>query len=116
MSIEYQWTVYRTRFVVRARQLTQPLVFIDALGREQSGQAGDYLVESCEGLRRIHPRSLFEDIYVPLYPSPNGASHARSSPQGRAPGGISTTPEVGALGCNRVLTTHSPSQRLPRSA
>src|SRR5664280_861035 len=66
MNVENQWTVYRTRFLVRARQLTEPLVFTDALGREQSGQPGDYLIESCEGIRRITTQALFEDIYVPL--------------------------------------------------
>jgi hypothetical protein len=66
MNLESQWTVYRTRFVVRARQLTEPLVFTDALGREQSGQPGDYLVEFSGGIRRITTQALFEDIYVPL--------------------------------------------------
>lgn len=60
------WTVYRTRFLVRARQLTEPLVFTDPLGREQSGRPGDYLVESSEGVKRITAKVLFEDIYVPL--------------------------------------------------
>jgi hypothetical protein len=60
------WTMYRTRFLVRARRLTEPLVFIDALGREQSGRAGDYLVEFAEGVRRITARIIFEDIYIPL--------------------------------------------------
>jgi len=66
MNLESQWTVYRTRFLVRARQLTEPLVFTDALGREQSGRPGDYLVESSGGIRRITSQTLFEDIYVPL--------------------------------------------------
>jgi hypothetical protein len=66
MSRESQWTIYRTRFLVRARQLTQPLAFTDALGREQSGQPGDYLVEFSDGIRRITNQALFEDIYVPL--------------------------------------------------
>ena len=66
MNPETQWTVYRTRFLVRARQLTEPLVFTDALGREQSGRPGDYLVESSDGMRRITSQALFEDIYVPL--------------------------------------------------
>ena len=66
MNSESQWTVYRTRFLVRARQLTEPLVFTDALGREQSGRPGDYLVESADGIRRITSQALFEDIYVPL--------------------------------------------------
>ena len=53
MNLESPWTVYRTRFLVRARQLTEPLVFTDPLGREQSGRPGDYLVESSDGIRRI---------------------------------------------------------------
>jgi len=56
MKAESTWTIYRSRFVVRARQLTECLVFTDALGREHSGQPGDYLVESLEGLRCIRPR------------------------------------------------------------
>jgi len=67
MNLETQWTVYRTRFLVRAQQLTEPLAFTDALGREQSGQPGDYLVETSEGIKRITTRALFEDIYVPLF-------------------------------------------------
>lgn len=66
MNIEGQWIVYRTRFLVRARQLTEPLVFTDALGREQSGRPGDYVVESSDGMRRVTSQALFEDIYVPL--------------------------------------------------
>jgi hypothetical protein len=65
-NLDNQWTVYRTRFLVRARQLTEPLVFIDALGREQSGRPGDYLVETAGGIKRITSRAIFEDIYVPL--------------------------------------------------
>jgi len=75
MNCERQWTVYRTRFLVRARQLTEPLVFTDALGREQSGRPGDYLVESSDGIRRITTQAIFEDVYVPLSPVSNiGAS------------------------------------------
>ena len=66
MNLESQWTVYRTRFLVRARQLTEPLIFTDALGREQSGRPGDYLVESSGGIITIITKALFEDIYVPL--------------------------------------------------
>ncbi|SPE44617.1 hypothetical protein SBA7_440007 [Candidatus Sulfotelmatobacter sp. SbA7] len=66
MNLECHWTVYRTRFLVRARQLSQPLVFTDALGREQSGRPGDYLVESSDGIKRITTQAIFEDIYVPL--------------------------------------------------
>lgn len=59
------WDTYRTRFLVHAKQLTRPLSFKDALGREHNGVAGDYLVRSSEGLLlRIAPREIFEDIYV----------------------------------------------------
>jgi hypothetical protein len=80
MNVQCPWTVYRTRFVVRARQLTEPLSFTDVLGREHSGQPGDYLVESSQGFRRITPRALFEDIYVPLNRPPSVASASRRLP------------------------------------
>lgn len=66
MNEKSSWNTYRTRFLVRARQLTQPLIFTDSLGREHSGQPGDYVVETSDGIRRITSRFLFEDIYVPL--------------------------------------------------
>jgi hypothetical protein len=69
MNSESDWTVYRTRFLVRARQLTAPLLFTDTLGREHSGRPGDYLVESADGIRRITSQAIFEDIYVPLVQS-----------------------------------------------
>ena len=69
MNSEKHWTVYRTRFLVRARQLTEPFCFTDALGREHSGRPGDYLVESSEGCLRITAREIFEDVYVPLQPA-----------------------------------------------
>jgi hypothetical protein len=70
MTEKDSWNLYRTRFLVRARQLTEPLVFTDLFNREQSGQPGDYLVETSDGIRRITTRALFEDIYVPLAPEP----------------------------------------------
>jgi hypothetical protein len=60
------WKIYRTRFLIKARQLTQPLRFVDALGREHRGETGDYLVESSDGSRRIAPRLIFEDVYVAM--------------------------------------------------
>jgi hypothetical protein len=60
------WITYRTRFLVKAKQLTAPLSFTDVLGRQHSGRKGDYLVESSDGVLRIAPRQIFEDIYVPL--------------------------------------------------
>jgi hypothetical protein len=64
-----EWNVYRTRFLIRARQLTEPLAFTDVLGREHKGVPGDYLVESSDGARRIAPKDIFEDIYVVMAPS-----------------------------------------------
>lgn len=58
------WKTYRTRFLVRAKQMTEPLIFTDPLGREHRGRPGDYLVQSSEGLLRIAPREIFEDVYV----------------------------------------------------
>jgi hypothetical protein len=80
MNVERPWTVYRTRFLVHARQLTEPLFFTDPLGREHSGIPGDYLVESSLGFRSITPRAIFEDVYVPLSPSqPQAARPTRTS-------------------------------------
>ena len=59
-----EWYTYRTSFLVQARQLTEPLTFTDALGRQHSGEPGDYLVQSSEGIRRIAPQAIFEDVYV----------------------------------------------------
>jgi len=74
MTEKNNWNMYRTRFLVRARQLTEPLVFTDLFNREQSGQPGDYLVETSDGIRRITSRALFEDIYVALGPDPIAVS------------------------------------------
>ena len=63
------WKIYRTRFLIKARQLTEPLLFVDTLGREHCGQPGDYLVESSDGARRIAPRLIFEDVYVAMGPA-----------------------------------------------
>jgi len=61
-----EWTTYRTRFLVKAKQLQYSLSFTDALGRQHAGRKGDYLVESSDGVLRIHPRQIFEDVYVPM--------------------------------------------------
>ena len=66
MKAANSWTTYRTRFLVKAKQLNTALTFTDALGRQHSGTKGDYLVESAEGVLRIASRQIFEDIYVPL--------------------------------------------------
>jgi hypothetical protein len=72
-----EWKIYRTRFLVKAKQLNGPLVFVDGLGREHHGRPGDYLVESSDGGWRVAPQEIFEDIYVAMGPA-NGkvrASH-----------------------------------------
>ena len=78
-----EWTTYRTRFLIQARQLEEPLTFVDCLGREHSGQSGDYLVQSSDGAWRITPREIFEDVYVPIeLPDPTCPARALASPPG----------------------------------
>jgi hypothetical protein len=76
-----EWQTYRTRFLVRARQLSAAMAFVDPIGREQRGEAGDYLVESAIGVRRIMPRKFFEDVYVAIEPetSPEPSAHGPNS-------------------------------------
>jgi len=64
-----EWKTYRTRFLVKAKQLNSNFSFVDALGRQHSGRKGDYLVESADGVISITPRRIFEDIYVPMMAS-----------------------------------------------
>jgi hypothetical protein len=75
------WNVYRTRFLVRAKQLTEFIEFSDSLGRQHSGKPGDYLVQSSEGLLRVAPREIFEDVYVVLseHPQPGFSADTNSS-------------------------------------
>ena len=61
-----EWKTYRTRFLIKAKQLNSALSFTDPLGRTHCGRKGDYLVESCEGVLSITPRQIFEDIYVTM--------------------------------------------------
>lgn len=79
-----EWIIYRTRFLVKAKQLTEPLTIVDALGHEHTGVAGDYLVESSNGSLRIASRHIFEDVYVPLRlaEEPPGllSTHSRGEP------------------------------------
>jgi hypothetical protein len=84
MKATTPWITYRTRFLVKGKQLTTSLTFTDFLGRQHSGRKGDYLVESSDGVLSIAPRRIFEDIYVPV---PAGETRAqdetplRSTPQ-----------------------------------
>jgi len=66
-----EWKTYRTRFLVKAKQLSSNLTFTDHLGRQHCGRKGDYLVESNDGVLSIAPRQIFEDIYVPMCSSPD---------------------------------------------
>ena len=65
-KIDSEWNVYRTRFLIKAKKLNKPFKFVDALGREHQGKKGDYLMECCDGMRRIAPRKIFEDVYVSM--------------------------------------------------
>ena len=66
-----EWNTYRTKFLVRAQQLAEPMTFTDVLGREHHGEAGDYLVQSPHGLR-VAPREVFEDVmFFSTLTSPN---------------------------------------------
>ena len=111
MNLESQWTVYCTRFLVRARQLTEPLVFTDALGREQSGQPGDYLVETSAGIKRITTQALFEDIYVPLAatqlhsPVPEFQTRLQTGVHGDGAPAVLNRPVARASPENRVRAT-----------
>jgi hypothetical protein len=74
-----QWKTYRTRFLVKAKQLRSSLVFTDALGRRHSGRKGDYLVESSDGVLSIAPRQIFEDIYVSMQTAGAQSQHDAST-------------------------------------
>src|SRR5205809_6654413 len=82
------WKTYRTRFLVKAKQLSSALSFVDSLGRRHCGRKGDYLVESSDGVISIAPRQIFEDIYVtmppehmaPLAPTPDASRRKLPQP------------------------------------
>jgi hypothetical protein len=84
MISKSSWNMYCTRFLVRARQLTEPISFTDPLGHEHVGHPGDYLVETSNGIRRIASKAFFEDTYVPITPvqadSRAGNLHERRTP------------------------------------
>ena len=87
-----QWKTYRTRFFVKAKQLSSTLSFVDHLGRQHCGRKGDYLVESSDGVLSIAPRRIFEDIYVPMSAAPTWQQRricnqrdATSEPNARSP-------------------------------
>src|SRR5271167_322460 len=79
-----EWKTYRTRFLIKAKQLSSSLSFVDHLGRQHCGRKGDYLVESSDGVLSIAPRRIFQDIYVPMSLSHQPAI-AESSPTENSP-------------------------------
>lgn len=89
MKTTPEWITYRTRFLVKAKQLQHSLTFTDVLGRQHNGRKGDYMVESSDGVLSIAPRQIFEDVYVPMSSQPNGSpaipmvpsAFGRKSPQ-----------------------------------
>jgi hypothetical protein len=80
-----QWTTYRTRFLVKAKQLSSSLSFVDHLGRQHCGRKGDYLVESSDGVLSIAPRRIFEDIYVSMSRSHAPGISEPSQPENSLP-------------------------------
>jgi hypothetical protein len=80
-----EWKTYRTRFLIKAKQLSSSLSFVDALGRQHSGRKGDYLVESSDGVISIAPRQIFEDIYVAM--GLGGEAGVPAADAGRLPAG-----------------------------
>ncbi len=99
------WNVYRTRFLIRARQLDRSFSFVDSLGREQRGKKGDYLVESYEGALSITPRRIFEDIYVVLEGSqPDGALQDQAPPQCGKVVALSPQPRFSGVGKKRATS------------
>lgn len=76
-----EWKTYRTRFLVRAKQLSSALSFTDHLGRQHCGRKGDYLVESYDGVLSIAPRQIFEDIYVAMIESRDPEPNRQDAPE-----------------------------------
>ncbi len=60
------WKIYRTKYLVKAKQLSHEYSLIDSTGRALTGQPGDYLVENSDGSLRIARREVFEDVYAEL--------------------------------------------------
>jgi hypothetical protein len=95
-NVDSGWQIYRTRFLIRAKQLTEPIMFVDALGHEHNGYIGDYLVESSDGTRRVAPREIFEDVYVPMGPQTAQWQPRRDASVTRLKRRLSLRPEMQA--------------------
>jgi hypothetical protein len=117
-----EWKTYRTRFLVKAKQLSSPLSFTDPLGRQHCGRKGDYLVESSDGVISIAPRKIFEDIYVSMA-SPDQPhldqvedelrSHAAQFTENNVEGRTIEHLQVEALNIEEVNFRRSPISRQP---
>jgi hypothetical protein len=99
-----EWKTYRTRFLIKAKQLNSALSFIDHLGREHCGRKGDYLVESYDGVLSIAPRQIFEDIYVPITAAENAEV---SEPGVDAPDTLPGDLRVEAIAVERIKPARS---------
>ena len=115
MKATNPWITYRTRFLVKAKQLTTSLAFTDVLGRQHSGRKGDYLVESSDGVLRIVSRQIFEDIYVHLpaseIPGQRETPADRFPPVSPDPQISPTLPRPPQPGCS-LSVNPSPSRRV----
>jgi hypothetical protein len=105
---ENEWKTYRTRFLIKAKQLNSNLSFTDALGRQHCGRKGDYLVESFEGVLSIAPRQIFEDIYVPMSGVPAEPLNTGTISLPDLPAGKSSQPAVEAFDLNALAPPASP--------
>jgi hypothetical protein len=112
MKATTSWITYRTRFLVTAKQLTTCLTFTDALGRQHSGRKGDYLVESSDGVLRIAPRQIFEDVYVPLLAGEIPGQVDASTPPETLPSHQTSRPHVPM---NLPANFSLPVRKLPQS-
>jgi len=106
------WITYRTRFLVKARQLSTSLTFTDGLGRQQCGRKGDYLVESTEGILSIAPRQIFEDIYVPVMAGETPA-HDEAPTQPRITPQYDTAPPLETSQKREPMRRETPTFSLP---
>src|ERR1700691_5575552 len=107
------WITYRTRFLVKAKQLNTSLTFADVLGRQHSGRKGDFLVESSDGVLRIAPRQIFEDIYVPLLAGEISESIALPSVREISPQPRKRQPGLSPLPAHLARKSPQPVRRIP---
>src|SRR5579871_3551331 len=100
-----EWKTYRTRFLIKAKQLSSALSFTDHLGRQHCGRKGDYLVESYDGVLSIAPRQIFEDVYVPMSATEQPDLGAGPNPVAATDGLHSSELHVEALKIEKIKIT-----------